>query len=708
MDSFVGVSPHRPLSPSDPSEIRLVKLFPGELDDQIRCELQHVSLATRPVHDYIALSYTWGDPKVCSRIFLDGAQYPVTANLHSFLRHAQRMLLAVSQKLSPETRQGSGLLVHNIVRQVLQNPEFSHHFPFETDDSETNEIIHRGVARGISYMRQRYDSLGSEETIDGSQDLGLDCCHLYLWIDALCINQQDLGERSQQVSRMKEIYDHAASLFIWLGEPTKYPSDITAALRLIQEMEQLARERFYIFFGDEDEDNFAFDLTEYLNHVTAENFANPRLGAVNQVRLILRHDWFTRAWIIQELASARSDVSAWIGFTQVPWRSFCDFIALACYRMMDSSSPTQKSRFTLDMRNLLRLRRVWNSHQEVQELVATGASSPTADATGRFAHTLKALLQQTSGAFDATDPRDRLYALLGLVGPWEIPDELRPDYQLPIERVFHQYASFLLRYTKDVRILDCGAQRITGAASWVPDWRLVNFFGSTTATKRKPLMVGAPYVEFSPDLDEMAVEGVILGRVEFVVHSTAISRKLEELKSYKDEPEDVALVQEHMRAIMRAFQELKSLCLQRLRGLLLEIFLDKWKEFWRWLCRFEQDAAVIEVVLAVLEGELEFCMDHANRAMTQLLAVETDILYICQNGIAVLESGGIVNIIRIDEPICSGDVICMLKGALRPTVIRPVEKHFTFVGSCWVTSFQLEDPDESFYDGFPAERICLR
>ncbi|KAH7356432.1 heterokaryon incompatibility protein-domain-containing protein, partial [Rhexocercosporidium sp. MPI-PUGE-AT-0058] len=39
-----------------------------------------------------------------------------------------------------------------------------------------------------------------------------------IWIDALRINQENLEERSQQVSFMKEIYDSAKDVVIWLGE----------------------------------------------------------------------------------------------------------------------------------------------------------------------------------------------------------------------------------------------------------------------------------------------------------------------------------------------------------------------------------------------------------------------------------------------------------------------------------------------------------
>ena len=38
-----------------------------------------------------------------------------------------------------------------------------------------------------------------------------------LWIDAICVNQKDLSERSQQVARMADIYTLADCVVVWLG-----------------------------------------------------------------------------------------------------------------------------------------------------------------------------------------------------------------------------------------------------------------------------------------------------------------------------------------------------------------------------------------------------------------------------------------------------------------------------------------------------------
>jgi hypothetical protein len=98
MESFTGESPHQPLTQLDPLEIPLVKLYPGNFDDEVRCELEH-ALLDGDNFTYTAVSYAWGDPNVTDSVLLDGMRHPVTVNLHSFLRHMQAILLAVTRFL---------------------------------------------------------------------------------------------------------------------------------------------------------------------------------------------------------------------------------------------------------------------------------------------------------------------------------------------------------------------------------------------------------------------------------------------------------------------------------------------------------------------------------------------------------------------------------------------------------------------------------
>lgn len=39
-----------------------------------------------------------------------------------------------------------------------------------------------------------------------------------LWIDAVCVNQEDLTERSQQIMLMRDVYESAQNVVVWLGD----------------------------------------------------------------------------------------------------------------------------------------------------------------------------------------------------------------------------------------------------------------------------------------------------------------------------------------------------------------------------------------------------------------------------------------------------------------------------------------------------------
>lgn len=54
-----------------------------------------------------------------------------------------------------------------------------------------------------------------------------------LWIDAVCINQEDSDERSEQVKIMGEIYARAAVVHIWMGWPSPRTRALGERLRKI-------------------------------------------------------------------------------------------------------------------------------------------------------------------------------------------------------------------------------------------------------------------------------------------------------------------------------------------------------------------------------------------------------------------------------------------------------------------------------------------
>jgi hypothetical protein len=59
--------------------------------------------------------------------------------------------------------------------------------------------------------------------------------HLFIWVDALCINQNDEVEKQEQVKKMAHIYRNARNVCIWLGsdDPESRVSDL--AMKFIPE-----------------------------------------------------------------------------------------------------------------------------------------------------------------------------------------------------------------------------------------------------------------------------------------------------------------------------------------------------------------------------------------------------------------------------------------------------------------------------------------
>jgi hypothetical protein len=79
--------------------------------------------------------------------------------------------------------------------------------------------------------------------------------------------------------------------------------------------------------------------------------------------------------------------------------------------------------------------------------------------------------------FEATNPRDRLYALLGLAAESDEP-ALRPDYDEDLVTTMHRYAVFFARRaSKDGLELLYDDRRHDGSTtpSWVPDWTSSSF-----------------------------------------------------------------------------------------------------------------------------------------------------------------------------------------------------------------------------------------
>lgn len=69
----------------------------------------------------------------------------------------------------------------------------------------------------------------------------------------------------------------------------------------------------------------------------------------------------------------------------------------------------------------------------------------------------------------ATDPRDKIYSLLGMVEP-NSHNSLRVDYTLTWTEVFRDAAIYVIGDRNDLEVLMYAGSSETELPSWVPDW----------------------------------------------------------------------------------------------------------------------------------------------------------------------------------------------------------------------------------------------
>lgn len=133
-----------------------------------------------------------------------------------------------------------------------------------------------------------------------------------LWIDALCINQLNDIERSEQVQHMPAIYKQTAVVVAWLGLPSGTSETALTTLEHLGAQVQITRQSYRLRSPQCEEPDWSRD-----------DFALPFHSATWQAILeILQRPYFERLWIWQELQLARRNAVVQCGNAKIPWQLF--------------------------------------------------------------------------------------------------------------------------------------------------------------------------------------------------------------------------------------------------------------------------------------------------------------------------------------------------------------------------------------------------
>ena len=130
-----------------------------------------------------------------------------------------------------------------------------------------------------------------------------------IWVDALCINQENIEERNHQVQLMAYIYSGAERVVVWLGDAD---AGTGPALDMISQCEN--------GFETKIDSNENGDLNEehgYTFHGVPPS-TDPKWKLLGT---FLLRPWFKRAWVVQEVALAKvpREVLFVCGTDVIPW-----------------------------------------------------------------------------------------------------------------------------------------------------------------------------------------------------------------------------------------------------------------------------------------------------------------------------------------------------------------------------------------------------
>jgi hypothetical protein len=248
-----------------------------------------------------------------------------------------------------------------------------------------------------------------------------------VWIDAICIDQGNVGERNAQVAIMGQIFQNARRVIIDIGEAS--PNSDRALHAIVNCSEKAL---------------YAMDLGLQIRDDVGELYRRP---------------WFDRVWVLQE-AFRSEEASVLCGTRLVPWASFRPF------RIWVDSRPAWETEH-------------W--HVELPSIVPsvlTVGNHRSRTYTARK-DLLPLLCKGRTCA--ASDERDKVFALLPMLADAQA-ENLTADYAKDTVRVFTEIATWLLPVA-GLSVLTCASagSKMKDLPSWVPDW---------SAHYREPWMIG--------------------------------------------------------------------------------------------------------------------------------------------------------------------------------------------------------------------------
>lgn len=249
---------------------------------------------------------------------------------------------------------------------------------------------------------------------------------------------------------MADIYSFANATDIWLGPES---DDSALAIEFLLELKEILPSI------SETRHPNSLPLEIVVERKTAET-GGKKWAAVNK---LLNRPWFSRVWVLQEVALASGFVQFICGDHGISWRDFMD-VMKNLHRLNSTSLICSVPPGEIDAMTIATFPRGWTQMHLIMML---------ADKRSNMTLSLEESIQLAQTC-QATDPRDKLYGLYGLANVTD--SEIAADYSKSVEYIYLQVTSYIMTTNESLRLLsDAGIaweDRISSLPTWIPNYNI--------------------------------------------------------------------------------------------------------------------------------------------------------------------------------------------------------------------------------------------
>ena len=294
-----------------------------------------------------------------------------------------------------------------------------------------------------------------------------------------------MKERGLQVERMGDVYSLAERVIVWLGLGDSTSGHAIQFLRTIASKTEVDWSNFEIKPLSQDDE-------AWVDRKKTQLYGERKVFAIHS--LVMR-PWFERLWVQQEIHNKRNTVLV-CGSDTMSWQDFRQAV-LCFFNKWESLEDNAV---------------VYPGFLDRVVLIVETISTLD-DAT------LGVLMERTQKC-KCSDPRDRVFAVLNMLGPGERNAKIKADYTKSVSQVYRDAVLSIVNHTKDIGILEyCEMQEQPLESpdslqfpSWVRNWTLPistqRIFGGHAS--------GNSYAETSYDNDVLRVMGTHVASISHI------------------------------------------------------------------------------------------------------------------------------------------------------------------------------------------------